>query len=83
VRWLVDNSDRSNGKDLKIYTQHLSWNEATNSLTDLMVKNAMYNKTLLDKYFRLWMFPHSCDRLGHSAVSNFASRLKDGIWLSS
>lgn len=70
ARWIFDTPARSNGLNLHVATEDISWNDVANSFTELTGKKSTYRNVTLDEYFKLGTVPNPDAKMGHSADPN-------------
>ncbi|PNP43661.1 hypothetical protein TGAMA5MH_04633 [Trichoderma gamsii] len=75
VRWMFDTPARSNGLNLHVATEDISWNHVAASFTELTGKKAVYKDFTLEEYFNLGTIPNPDAKLGHSADPNDSTLL--------
>ncbi|KAL3476679.1 hypothetical protein BJX99DRAFT_227527 [Aspergillus californicus] len=56
VRWILDNPDRSNGLELHVATEDISWGDLVKAFTEVTGKKTVYKDVTLDEYFQSGIF---------------------------
>jgi len=67
ARWIFDHPVWSNGLDLHVATEDISWNDLAAAFTAVTGQKAVYLDVSLDEYFKLGIFPNPDAKVGHSA----------------
>jgi hypothetical protein len=67
ARWMLDHPSRSNGLELHVATEDISWKDLAATFTAVTGRKAVYKDVTLDEYFSLGVFPDPDAKLGHSA----------------
>lgn len=70
ARWIVDNPTLSNGLDLHVATQDISWKDLAAAFTEVTGLSSVYKDVSLDEYFKSGILPNPDAKVGHSADPN-------------
>jgi hypothetical protein len=66
ARWLVENSERSNGLNLRVATANVGWEEVARSFTEVTGNKAVFRDISLEEYFASGVFGNADRKVGHS-----------------
>ncbi|PWY65990.1 NmrA family protein [Aspergillus heteromorphus CBS 117.55] len=64
VRWMVENAEQSNGLELHVATEDVSWEELAATFSEVTGKRAVYKDVTLDEYFSSGIFPDPEAKIG-------------------
>jgi hypothetical protein len=64
--WMFDTPSRSNGLNLQIATEDISWEHLAKTFTEVTGRKAVYRDVTLDEYFASGVFPNPEAKVGHS-----------------
>ncbi|KFY47803.1 hypothetical protein V495_01803 [Pseudogymnoascus sp. VKM F-4514 (FW-929)] len=68
ARWMLDTPARSNGLNLHVATEDISWADLTTAFTELTGIKSVYKDVTLDEYFKLGAFANPEVKVGHSVT---------------
>lgn len=70
ARWIFDTPGRSNGLNLHVATEDITWKDLAIAFTEVTGKKATYQDVTLDEYFNLGLFPDPEAKIGQSAMGD-------------
>jgi len=84
ARWILDHPARSNGLELHVATEDISWKDLASAFTEVTGQTAVYKDVTLDEYFKLGILDPDMI-VGHSADRNDSTLLTyrenfSGFW---
>ncbi|KAL4889743.1 hypothetical protein BDV59DRAFT_195425 [Aspergillus ambiguus] len=84
ARWIFDNPAQSNGLELHVATEDISWKDLASVFSEVTGQKAMYKDVSLDEYFKLGILDPEMI-IGHSADPNDSTLLTyrknfSGFW---
>ncbi|EHK15229.1 uncharacterized protein TRIVIDRAFT_38638 [Trichoderma virens Gv29-8] len=66
ARWILDTPSKSNGIQLHVATEDISWKDLAATFTTVTGRKAVFKDLTLDEYFKLPIFPNPEMIVGHS-----------------
>jgi hypothetical protein len=66
ARWILDTSSKSNGIQLHVAAEDISWKDLAATFTTVTGRKAVFKDLTLDEYFKLPIFPNPEMIVGHS-----------------
>ncbi|KAF7155427.1 hypothetical protein CNMCM5623_007498 [Aspergillus felis] len=66
ARWMLDTPARSNGLELHVGTEDISWRDLPSAFTEVTGQKAVYKDVTLDEYFESGIFPNPEAKVGSS-----------------
>lgn len=69
ARWILDHRDQSNGLELHVATEDISWKDLAAAFSEVTGQKAVYKDVSLDEYFKLGIVDPDAI-IGHSTTPN-------------
>lgn len=83
ARWILDNPTLSNGLDLHVATQDISWMDLVAAFTEITGQSSVYKDASLDEYFKSGILHNPDAKVGHSADPNDPTLLTEKTFRNS